>query len=166
MGITLSMIPNPEKKYKPLLPIFAPEDKNMYKILLYKGVCPAVNTKVKSPLSSFLLYAASVLSGALCGFLGTGGGMLLLFSLRFLHPDEEKENMAICTACVLLFSILTTILYKIEGHMDGVGIALILLPSLLGGAVGSLLLGRIHLLFLDLVLSLLLVYAGLSLILG
>lgn len=113
-----------------------------------------------------LLWAVALLSGLVNGFLGTGGGMLLLLALRTVYPEEEKENMAICTACVLVFSILTTILYKIEGHMEGVDILPFLLPALLGGAAGSLLLGRIRPLLLDLVLSLLLIYAGGSLLLG
>ncbi len=115
--------------------------------------------------SPVFLAASALVAGVLNGFLGTGGGMALLFSLRAAYPHDEKENMAICTACVLVFSVLTTILYKIEGHMEGVRIAPFLLPALLGGAAGSLLLGRIRPRLLDLVLSLLLIYAGLSLIL-
>ncbi len=124
-----------------------------------------MKTKKGVASSPIFLAASALLAGALNGFLGTGGGMALLFSLRAAYPHDEKENIAICTACVLVFSILTTILYKIEGHMDGIDIAPFLLPALLGGAAGSLLLGRIRPLLLDLVLSLLLIYAGLSLLL-
>ena len=57
-----------------------------------------------------LLPLLSALAGFLNGFLGTGGGMVLALSLRAAYPREEKCAMAISTACVLSFSVLTMIL--------------------------------------------------------
>ncbi|MBO7763037.1 MAG: TSUP family transporter [Clostridia bacterium] len=103
--------------------------------------------------------------GVLNGFLGTGGGMVLTLSLRAAYPGKEKCALAISTACVLSFSVLTTILYAFEGHLQGLSLRPMLLPALLGGALGAWLLWRIGTLSLRWLFGGLLAYAGLSLLL-
>ena len=103
--------------------------------------------------------------GVLNGFLGTGGGMVLTLSLRAAYPGKEKCALAISTACVLAFSVLTTILYAFEGHLQGLSLRPMLLPALLGGALGAWLLWRIGTLSLRWLFGGLLAYAGLSLLL-
>ena len=109
---------------------------------------------------------AAFFAGVLNGLLGTGGGMVLTLALRASNPDAERDGMALSTACMLLFSVLTTILYGIQGHLSLGDAAPVLLPAFLGGALGSVLLGRLRLPMVDLLLSLLLLYSGLSLLLG
>ena len=86
---------------------------------------------------------ASGIGGLANGLLGTGGGMVMVLTLSRLYPDKEKKMVAISTACALVFSVLTIILYIMNGNMQGISALPILAPSLLGGTLGALLLGRI-----------------------
>ena len=104
--------------------------------------------------------------GVLNGFLGTGGGMVLTLSLRAAYPGKEKCALAISTACVLSFSVLTTILYFTAGHLVPSGALSVLLPSLLGGALGAALLGRVGTPFIKTVFSLLLLISGMRMLFG
>ena len=108
---------------------------------------------------------AALLAGGVNGLLGTGGGMVLTLALRAAYPEKRREAMALSTACVLFFSVLSIFLYTFSGHLEGVEIASSLLPAFLGGALGAVLLGRARLPYLDVLLAVLLLYSGLSLLL-
>ena len=112
-----------------------------------------------------LLPAFGLLSGLLNGFLGAGGGMVLTLGLRVAYPGQDRENMAIATASVMVLSFLSTILYLIGGHIGSSDVLPVILPALLGGALGSLLLGRIRHDLLDLLFGGMLLYSGVSLLL-
>ena len=112
-----------------------------------------------------LVPIASFAAGVLNGLLGTGGGMVLTLALRAADPEHERDGMALSTACMLFFSVMTTILYEIQGHLSLADTLPVLLPAFLGGALGSLLLGRLRLPAVDMLLALLLLYSGLSLLL-
>ena len=105
------------------------------------------------------------LAGVLNGFLGTGGGMVLAMGLRAVYPGEDKENMATATASVMLLSVLSTILYLMGGRIGGGDILPVILPALLGGALGSLMLGKLRHEVIELLLGGMLLYSGLALLL-
>ena len=92
--------------------------------------------------------------------------MVMLLTLTRLYPDKEKKMVAISTACALIFSIMSMILYIVGGHMRGVDLVPLLLPSLLGGALGALLLGRVGGRLLHGILALLLLLGGVRLLFG
>lgn len=119
----------------------------------------------KRELPLLYLPAAAFLAGGVNGLLGTGGGMVLALALRAAYPKGRREAMALSTACALFFSVLSIFLYTISGHFEGVEVLSSVLPAFLGGALGALLLGRLRLPYLDILLSLLLLYSGLSLVL-
>ncbi len=106
------------------------------------------------------LHFLCLLAGAVNGFFGMGAGMILVLGLQRFYRGERDEIMAISTLCVLCFSFLTTILYFVSGHVEPSAALPLLLPSLLGGALGSLLLGRISPTLLQTVFALLLLISG------
>ena len=57
-------------------------------------------------------------------------------------------------------SVLSIILYKINGHIENADVFPVLLPALVGGTLGTYLLGRLPTLGVDLLLSVLLLYSG------
>ena len=107
---------------------------------------------------------SSLAAGILNGWLGTGGGMVLILALSALYPGREREVLTLSTACVFAFSGLSILFYVLGGHMVGVEAVPILLPSLLGGAVGAIFLGRTSPAILDGILALLLILSGLRML--
>ena len=125
-------------------------------------------TTVPAPVREGVPVRATLLLGLLAGVLnglfGTGGGMVLTLGLARLFPGEEAENLSISTASVLVFFILSTILYAMRGHIawgDTLGIVPL---AALGGAFGALLLGRLAGWVLTLLLSLMLLFSGVMLL--
>ncbi len=114
---------------------------------------------------SLSLYFLCLLAGAVNGFFGMGAGMILILGLQRIHRGGREEIMAISTLCVLSFSLLTTILYFVAGHVKPETALPLLIPSLLGGAVGALLLGRISPTLLQTVFAILLLISGTRLLL-
>ena len=86
--------------------------------------------------------AAAFAAGIVNGWLGTGGGMLLVLTLSWLCPGKSQAVLALTTACTFCFSAVSILLYALGGHMAEVDPIPILLPSLFGGILGALLLGR------------------------
>ena len=128
--------------------------------IMYKG-----GARTRVPARGRALPLLGVLSGMLNGFLGTGGGMVLAVGLRRAYPGQDRQNLAISTASMMFLSFLSTILYSIGGHIGTKEILPVILPALLGGAVGSLMLGRIRHELLELLLGGMLLYSGLALLL-
>ncbi len=110
--------------------------------------------------------AIATLAGLINGLIGTGGGMLLVLGLRALYPDREREVMAITTAAVLSFSLLSILLYSTSGNLTLSAALPSILPALLGGLFGALLLGRIRMGALDGIFAALLILSGLRLLTG
>ena len=106
-----------------------------------------------------------VLSGLFNGFMGTGGGMVLSVGLRTAYPGQDRENLSIATASMMVLSFLSTILYSISGYIETKDVLPVVFPALLGGALGSLMLGRIRHELIELLLGGMLLYSGLSLLL-
>ena len=113
----------------------------------------------------WLLGLLGAFAGVLNGFLGTGGGMVLAVGLRAASPGEDAENMATATASIMFLSVLSTILYLIGGRIGGADILPVILPALLGGALGSLMLGKLRHEMIEFLLGGMLLYSGLALLL-
>lgn len=132
---------------------------NNSKIIRLKGA------RTRTPSRGRALPLLGILSGVLNGFLGTGGGMVLSVGLRSAYPGEDKESMAVATASMMFLSFLSTILYSFGGHIGTKEILPVIIPALIGGALGSLMLGRIRHELLELLLGGMLLYSGLALLL-
>ena len=101
---------------------------------------------------------AAFLAGVLNGFLGTGGGVPLYFTLS--KQEADREAYATASVGVLLLSLSTVFLYR--GNAVPLDTVTPFLPMLavLGGAAGALLLGRIRPFLLRLIFGLLLLFSG------
>ncbi len=97
-------------------------------------------------IAFFLLLGGA--AGFLNGFLGTGGGILLLFGLLFWRKKEgeegeERDLFATVAAVTAVFSLISSFIYFAKDSFP-VGQALkFCLPALVGGAVGAWLLDRV-----------------------
>ena len=118
-----------------------------------------------SSFSALLLGGLSLLAGLLNGLLGTGGGMILLFTLGALLPRERaKECFMISTVGVLVFSAVSAIFYARGGSISPSLLPRFALPAAVGGVVGALLLGKIGVRLLRKIFAILLLYSGVKLL--
>ena len=118
-----------------------------------------------SATRALLLAVLSFFAGVLNGLLGTGGGMVLLFSLGFLLSGERtKEAFVISSVGVLTFSVVSAFFYERGGSLDTVALPRFALPAAAGGIVGAFLLDKIGTKWLRRLVAGLMLYSGLKLV--
>ncbi len=108
------------------------------------------------------------LAGMTNGVLGAGGGIILIFLLAHLLKEREdgaKEAFAVSCAAVLAFSTISCISYTSKGTVTFFDAAPYLLPALIGGLIGALILHRINTVWLRKIFAVLLIYGGIRMIL-
>ena len=84
-------------------------------------------------------------AGLLNGLLGAGGGILILFGLRRLCGQGRAPRAAYVTAIavILPLSLISALQYARLGSLDAGTVSSLLLPAVLGGLTGALLLRRL-----------------------
>ncbi len=120
---------------------------------------------IKGKLLAAILAFAALLSGIVNGFLGTGGGIILMLALGFLwkgdgNEDSVRDRFATIIAVILPLSIISAISYGDKISFDGaVGY---IFPGILGGIAGGLLLDRVSAKFVKRLFSLMVIWAGIN----
>ena len=107
------------------------------------------------------------LAGLVNGLLGAGGGIIAVFALRAALDQSEAEARDIFAnaLCVMLpISIVSCVGYALMGEIHTEGLGAFIIPAIVGGALGGLLLGRINAEFLKKLFAALVVYSGIMLI--
>lgn len=99
----------------------------------------------------------AVISGALNGMFGTGGGTVALPMLKRVTNDERTAFQTV-QMFVLPLSILSAVTYKKSENIKGVG--LICFGALIGGILGAFLSKKIKAKYLKLVFGLIILYVG------
>ncbi len=113
----------------------------------------------------FLLAMTGALAGFLNGFLGSGGGIILIFAMTWLCPKTEtKERFATAVTAILPLSAFSTFIYLKNGIFSLYDSLKFLIPGAVGGVFGSYIMGKISPEFLKLIFSALMVFAGLRII--
>lgn len=110
---------------------------------------------------SYLLLGAS--AGFINGFLGTGGGILLLFGSYFLSRRDEQNtrDLLASTALVTLaLSAVSAVIYALREPIVTDQLPSYLIPAAIGGALGAWLLDRLPTSFLEKLFALLVIVAG------
>lgn len=107
------------------------------------------------------------LAGLLNGLLGAGGGIILVRGAEKVLPREYHEGRDIFAnaLCVMLpLSAVSAIAYVLRGSVGGVDFSPFVLPALIGGVGGGMLLSVIDTRLLRLIFSALVVWSGFSMI--
>lgn len=120
-----------------------------------------------------LLLLLGFAAGFLNGLLGAGGGVLLVFALRFLARRAGQESdfgtsrdtYANALAVMLPISVLSAFRYAGAGALDPAVFAPLLLPAVAGGILGGVLLDRLKLPVLRLLFAILVIWSGAVMIL-
>ena len=122
-------------------------------------------TKKRGILPILLL---SFLAGVTNGMLGAGGGIILIFMLTkqlIARGSNEKYAYALSCIAVFCFSGVSAAVYAARGNLSFRAASPYLLPALVGGMAGALILRRISFSFLKKLFALLLVYGGVRMLL-
>lgn len=118
-----------------------------------------------------IITLGGILAGLVNGFLGTGGGILLLFLLERFYGEnksgkgefDEKDAFAAVLPVTCALSVISVLMYIMKGKISLSTDTLIYLPSaIVGGICGAFLLNKIKVEWLKNIFSFLVVYAGLS----
>ena len=115
-------------------------------------------------------------TGFVNGLLGAGGGIVLIYLLRFAQksysnmpkqlalPSDSRDVFASALAGTLPLSLFSVAKYTTAGRLNLSDFAPLILPSLLGGLLGGFLLDRLKLPWIRTLFSLLVLVSGVLMI--
>ena len=99
----------------------------------------------KNSVSALKLTFIGIIAGFVSGFFGAGGGVVLIISASLLMKNQNtKDIFARTTVMTALFSIVSAITYIKRGDIPILSSAMLLIPALLGGICGAILLDKIR----------------------
>lgn len=123
---------------------------------------PSIPIPPQTAAALLLSAAAGFGAGAVNGLLGTGGGILLLSVLR--RHVGARDAFASALVCILPLSVLSVVLYYLNGTLSLSALNSDTLPFLLGaipgGILGAFLLDKIKPAHLQLIFAALLLFSG------
>ena len=123
--------------------------------------------EAKKPGSLWFLLFFSFIAGMVNGLFGAGGGIVLILMLqRVLGEKSEKMRFAISCVAVFFFSALSLAVYAYSGTLSFQAASPYILPALIGGTAGGLLLRVIRTSWLKTLFALLLIYGGIRMVLS
>jgi len=115
--------------------------------------------------NNIILSVSSVTSGILNGFAGTGGGIILYFTLKFLNKLNDKNTdmkdiMATTVSVVIPMSIISSVIYMTKGKIIFQELLIYLPAALIGGITGAFLLDKIKFKIVKKLFAVMIIYAG------
>lgn len=125
-----------------------------------------LNLKDKNKTILLLLFCLiSFIAGAINGFVGTGGGILIVFMLSALTKNDKRDNFSTTLLAVVPLSIIGFFAYYNAGSVDFFVLKESLLPAILGGILGAFLTDKLKLKWLNLLFGSLIIYSGVNMLL-
>ena len=127
------------------------------------------NDKPKGLKKAVIITLLSFLAGCINGFVGTGGGIVLVYLLFMLEGggvENTKNVFAKTLLTVFPMSLAALTVYLRNSNVDTALIWRVSLPAILGGVVGALLMDKIDKRVLNLIFSALVIYSGITMIRG
>ncbi len=112
-----------------------------------------------------LMAILAAAAGFVNGFLGTGGGIVLMAALCLVpkkSPLTAKDKFATVIAVILPLSLLSAILYGESAPLTNA--VPYILPGILGGVCGALLLDRLRVGFVKKLFAVMVIWAGVNFI--
>lgn len=104
-----------------------------------------------------MLAASALCAGIVNGFLGTGGGILLVFALSLAEIDP-RDRFATVIAVILPLSAVSVCFYSGSARFSDA--APYLLPGMLGGVCGAMLLDRLDIRWVKKLFAAMVIWAG------
>ena len=114
------------------------------------------------------LIALGLGAGFINGLLGAGGGILIVFGLNKLLAgklSDPRSVYASAIAVILPLSFLSALQYIRRGSPDLNTLSYLLLPAVLGGALGALLLRKLSVKALSRIFAAVVLVSGITMVL-
>ena len=121
--------------------------------------------KKEKILEVLKLVGVGVLAGVVNGFFGAGGGLLIVPLFSIVCKLDSKTTHATTLGCVLFMCISSSIIYFVKHELDFKLILVCGIGSVIGSLIGTKLLKNLKNNVIDLVFSMVLIIAGVSMIL-
>ena len=116
----------------------------------------------KNSVSALKLTFIGMIAGFVSGFFGAGGGVVLIISASLLMKNQNTKDIFARTAVMTaLFSIVSVITYIKRGDVPILSSAMLLIPALLGGICGAILLDKIRIRVLRIIFGVISAVGGL-----
>ena len=118
--------------------------------------------------NSLLCAAAGLISGAINGLLGAGGGILITYFLAFVTRDEDIDQNSIFANALITMLPISAVsfgVYLARGYVKlDTGLLYLVAPAVIGGLMGSFLLKKLKFKFIKLGFCALVIYSGASML--
>ena len=112
----------------------------------------------------FFLSFVGILAGIISGFLGSGGGMILVPVFSHLLKLDEVKSRASTIFCITFMVITSSVFYINKNSIDySLGIKCAI-GGIIGGFLGSKLLMNLKSKYLELLFIIFLIYSGVKMI--
>ena len=121
-----------------------------------------------------LLGLGGICAGIVNGFLGSGGGIILIFVMTALSVrifpenksggEQTKTLFATAVASILPMSVVSVIFYLTRGSLDFGESLIFLIPAAVGGAAGAFLMEKLSPTLLRAVFAALMIWAGIRML--
>ena len=109
------------------------------------------------------LQISGIFAGFVNGFLGSGGGIIMLNSLLKSGIDKRKAH-ASCVLAILPLSLVSAFFYKDAASIDFLETSPLFIGCCIGGVVGALFLSRINKTVLEIVFDGIIVFSGIRML--
>lgn len=103
-------------------------------------------------------------AGIICGFFGTGGGMILVPSFVYLLKIDPKKSRATSLCCMLVMVITTSIFYYKNNYINWSAGLLCAIGGIAGGYLGAKILKKFPDYVLKIIFICFLVYVSYSML--
>ncbi|MBO5312469.1 MAG: sulfite exporter TauE/SafE family protein [Clostridia bacterium] len=120
---------------------------------------------IKKHCKTVLLCILAFVAGGVNGFIGTGGGIVLVYSLSALTDNDKKDNLATALCVTIPISFLALFSYISGGNVDFQLLPTLIFPAVAGGLTGAFLTHKLSTKWLNLIFAILVIYSGFRLIL-
>ncbi len=115
-----------------------------------------MNNKIKI----LLTVISGIFIGFINGFLGGGGGLIVVVALLWLFKLPQKNAQATALLVILPISVVSAVIYIINGNGDWEKILFATIGVVAGGVVGALILGKLKGNVVKLIFALISIAAG------
>ncbi len=122
--------------------------------------------RLKEKKTDTILALSAIFAGIINIIVGAGGGVLVILAMQFFMREiDEKSVYAITNTAIMLLSLLSLFSYVESGQLQIAELSPFLIPALVGGSIGALLLGRIKTKHLRFIFAAITFYSGVRMVL-